>query len=874
FSHKPVVEMIVDLGAFADRFTTEINGFNERLLSLFPGLTYHYCSPGYEGGFEQRLNEGTLISHVTEHVALELQCIMGYEVYFGKTRVIDEPYKYCIVYEHINQKCAQDYGYYAAEIVVALARNEFVPITRILNQLYQISTESDLGPSTLAIFKEARRRKIPVRRIGEDSLLQLGYGKQMRLIEASLPGGTSCIAVELAKNKQLAKNLLQEHNLPVPAGSIADTEKTAVQIAAQIGYPVVVKPLDGNQGKNVTANITDETSLRKAYRISSSYSRWVIVEKFIRGRDYRVLVVGNKVSAVAERKPPYIIGDGFHSVSELIDEENKNPNRGNGHEKPLTRIRIDSIAKEFLAGQGYKMCDIPRIGAVVYLRSNGNLSTGGSSRDCTAEIHAANKLLAVQAAQVIGLEVAGIDIVMDDISNVLTAQNGAIIEINAAPGLRMHLCPRDGQGRNVAADIIDHMYPQGTDYSIPIVSITGTNGKTTVTRMVSHVLSLTGQKVGMTCSSGTYIGQECILQGDNTGPDSARSILYNKDVEIAVLETARGGIIRRGLGYDLADVGVVVNISEDHLGIDGVYSLKDLAFVKSLVIEAVKTTGYAVLNADDHMTEFLAAQRSGQLILFSQKINNPLLISHINAGGMAVVAHQGLVFFYKDGLKTVLMGVNDIPVTYAGNAICNIENSLAAAASLFAVEIPYETIRLGLMTFKPDPAANAGRLNLFDLEHFRIILDYGHNIGGYKAVIQFASTLNPARLIGIIGMPGDRSNEAIFEVGKFSGQSFAKIYIKEDQDLRGREPGEVAGILFHGALAGGGDGAAITVLSSEIDALQAAIDNAFPGDIIIMFYEDFDTSFGFINKLFAAQVHEMPLLSDNQPPQPALEYNH
>jgi cyanophycin synthetase len=854
--------MIVDLGDLAETFTIDIKGFNERILDLFPGLNSHYCSPGIEGGFVQRLKDGTLISHVTEHLALELQCIMGYDVYFGKTRVIEEPSKYCIVYEHTNQSCAKDFGYYAAEIVLALARNETVPINDILDHLYRVSKESDLGPSTLAIFNEAKRRNIPIRRLGEDSLLQLGYGKHMRLIAASLPGATSCIAVDLAKNKQLAKDMLTEHNIPVPMGNVVDSERAAVFMAEQIGYPVVVKPLDGNQGKYVTGNICDETLLRKAYRIASSYSRWVIVERYIQGKDYRVLVVGDKVSAVAERKPPFITGDGTHSISELIDEENRNPNRGNGHEKPLTKIYLDSVAKEYLSRYGYKMHTIPKIGEVIYLRANGNLSTGGSSRDCTMEIHEANKSLAIKAAKVIGLEVAGIDIVMDDISNLLTPLNGAFIEVNAAPGLRMHLYPMEGPSRNVAADIIDHMYPKGINSSIPIISITGTNGKTTVTRMIAHVLSLTGKIVGMTCSSGTYIGGECISKGDNTGPQSAHSILYNKDLEAAVLETARGGIIRRGLGYDLADVGVIVNISEDHLGMDGLDTLKDLAFVKSLVVEAVKPTGYSVLNADDRMTDYIASKASGTLILFSQDRNNLLLESHINGGGIAVVVENDLVYLYQSKKRVALIGVHEIPITFEGKAICNIENSLAAVASLSALGIPKQTIRLGLISFKSDPIANSGRFNLFNIGDFHILLDYAHNFSGYQSVIQFLNTLNASRLVGIIGMPGDRMNKAIFEVGKIVGQVFSKIYIKEDKDLRGRNPGEVPGILYHGVLEGGANRDDIEIISSEVDALKAATDNASPGDIIVMFYENFDKSFEFIQKLINEPIQKTLIFND------------
>lgn len=846
YSHKPVVKMIVDLGDLAEKTTNEIEGFNDKLLSLFPGLYTHHCSVGYSGGFVERLTEGTLLSHVTEHLALELQCIIGYDVYFGKTRVIEEPYLYGIVYEYINTCCAKEFGYAAAEIISALASKQTAPVSDLLDRLYQIAYDTDLGPSTQAIFDEARRRNIPVRRLGNNSLLQLGYGCQARFIQASLPDATSTIAVDLAKNKQLAKELLREQRIPVPDGGVAETEDAAVVIAEQLHYPVVVKPFDANQGRGVTAAIGDEKQLRSAFHLARLYTERVIIEKYIKGRDYRILVVGDQVVAVAERKPPTIVGDGVHTIAELVDQENQNSNRGDGHAKPLTKIHLDEITTEYLARAEYRISDVPPCGEIIRLRENGNLSTGGSARDCTAEIHPRNKEIAVKAAKIIGLEVAGIDIVIDNISRLLTTKNGAIIEINAAPGLRMHLEPAQGTGKNVAAAILDHMYPTGTNPSIPIVSITGTNGKTTVTRLIRHVLMLAGKKAGMTCSTGTYIGDECISQGDNTGPVSAQSILYDTDVEFAVLETARGGIVRKGLGYDLADVGVIVNVSDDHLGMDGINTIEDLAFVKALVVEAVKPDGYAVLNADDGMTDTIIPKVSCNMILFSQNHNNLKVRSHINQGKPAVIVESGEICIYNRNRRTAVIGVDEIPITFDGKAVCNIENSLAATAGLFALGIGEHTIRLGLMSFKPDPVANAGRFNLFDLGDFRVLLDYGHNLSGYQCVSQFVKSMHAKRLVGVIGMPGDRRDSSILEVGKISGQVFSKIYIKEDKDLRGREPGETSAILREGVLSADVDPDNIEIIFSEIDALQNAIDHARDGDLIVMFYEDFESAYNLI----------------------------
>lgn len=873
YSHKPVIKMTVDLGEFTDLTTKELAGFNFRLLSCFPGLKNHCCSTGYEGGFVQRLTEGTLISHVIEHLALELQCIMGHDVSFGKTRVIKEPSLYCIIYEYINQHCASEFGYAAVEIVSAIVRNDIGQISDILERLNMLTLENDLGPSTKAILAEAKKRHIPYRQLGDDSLFQLGYGKYMRFIEASLPGTTSSIHVDLAKNKQLAKKLLYEHQIPVPEGGIVESEYEAVIMAERIGFPIAVKPLDGNHGRGVTVNICDEHTLRKAYRIARSHSKMVIVEQHVKGKDYRILVVGNQVAATAERKPPCVIGDGMHTIKELIDMENKNENRGVGHEKPLTKIYLDSVTEEFLFRSGLNIDDIPEANQVIFLRENGNLSTGGSARDCTMEIHSYNKELVIKAAKVIGLDVAGIDVITDDISQPMISQNAAIIEVNAAPGLRMHLSPTEGQGRNVAADILDYMYPEGTPVSIPVIAVTGTNGKTTVTRLIQHVLSLSGKKVGMTCSSGTYIGKECISRGDNTGPLSARSVLYNQEIETAVLETARGGIIRRGLGYDLADVGIIVNISEDHLGLDGMNTLQDIAFVKSLVIEAVKPNGYAVLNADDCMTEKIAAKVECNLILFSQNRSNQMIESHIDQGGIAVVSEKGAVCLYQNNKRKTLIRIGEIPITFAGKAICNIENSLAAAAGLVSLGLPHHIIKTGLMSFMPDPVSNAGRLNLFDMGNFQVLLDYGHNLSGYRSVLQFASQLDAERLVGVIGIPGDRIDKSIYEVGQISGQAFSKLYIKEDQDLRGRASGVVASILYHGAINGGARKENIEIILSEADAMEAAIKNAAAGDLIIMFYESFDAVFELLQDYMNQQVQPIsmfPAINTDIPVSPHL----
>ncbi|HEX3030612.1 MAG TPA: cyanophycin synthetase, partial [Clostridia bacterium] len=750
--------------------------------------------------------------------------------------------------QYVNEKTGMEAGRASVEIISSLAEGRKLDVDTIIANLKKISVESDLGPSTKAIYLEAKNRGIPVARLGNESLLQFGCGKNLRLIEASLTDSSSCISVDIAGNKHLTKDLLLSHGMPVPEGDIVYTEGAAADLAECIGYPVVVKPGSANQGKGVAVNLKNKEQVRIAYNEAIKYSKTVIVEKFIKGKDYRVLVVGDKVSAVAERRPPFLTGDGVHTIKELIDIENTNPLRGDDHESPLTKIKLDSLTINYLSEKGLYPENVPSANQVVDLRSNGNLSTGGTARDCTDEIHPYNAFIAVKAAKIIGLDIAGIDITVEDIGEPIGVENGAIVEVNAAPGLRMHLFPSEGEARNVAKDIVDMLYPDEKNYSIPIVSITGTNGKTTTTRLIRHTLALAGKITGMTSTSGVYIGDECVLKGDNTGPVSAKTVLLNKKVEVAVLETARGGIVRKGLGYDLADIGVIVNISEDHIGLDGLDTLEDLAFAKALVVEAIKPGGYSVLNADDRMAEYLMARAAGNIILFSKGADNPLVIRHMLSNGKAVYIENDSIVIFDGRKKKRLIKLTEIPITFDGLVECNIENSLAATSALYALGLQPNAIRSGLATFKPDEMTNPGRFNIFDLGDFRVMLDYSHNIAGYKAVVNFIQKMDVKRLVGVIGMPGDRLDSNIKDVGGICSQAFSKIYIKEDKDLRGRKQGEVADLLYESAVNGGVKKENIKIIHSELKALETAILDAQPGDLIIMFYEEFEAAKDLISR--------------------------
>jgi cyanophycin synthetase len=849
YSHRPVIRAAADLGELYDTPTRQISGFNERLLRLLPGLAKHVCSLGYEGGFAERMAEGTYLAHVAEHMVLELQSLLGYDVHYGKSRTFEKPEICFIIFEYKNEKAAVECLLAATDMINMLVAGKVPDIGRIMEHLKRTAAESDMGPSTEALYEEARRRGIPVMRLENSSILRLGTGKYTRHLEASLSDSCSCVAVDIAGNKHLTKLKLSEAGIPVPPGDVAYTCRSAAAIASAIGWPIAVKPFDANQGKGVFTNITSFAELENAFNAAVKYSHAVIVEKHIEGKDYRLLIAGGEMAAAAERKAPCVTGNGIHTIRELVEIENKNPLRGDGHEKPLTAISLDDISRQVLAKNGYSEDSIPGKGEKVLLRYNGNLSTGGTARDCTDEVHPHNAALAEKAAELMELDIAGIDITCPDISKPLDMDNGAVIEVNAAPGLRMHIYPAEGKPRNVAGAILDHLFPAGRPNSIPIVSVTGTNGKTTVTRMIAHTLRCGGINTGMATTGGIYIGDECIQKGDNTGALSAARVLSDTRVEAAVLETARGGIIKRGLGYDLADVGVIVNISDDHLGLDGIDTIEEMAMVKSLVAEAVRPEGTAVLNADDEMTTpFILKRVKCTPLLFSSGIDNLLIQKWLKEGRDAVYARDGAIYAFLSGREKHIARIRDIPITYGGKAACNIENSLAAVSALLALGMPAGKIRKGVMSFTPDLAANPGRLNIFDMGGFTVMLDYGHNKASYSAVMDMARQFSAPVYTGVIGMPGDRRDESIIEVGRLCGRFFTKLYIKEDNDLRGRDAGEAAGLLYGAAIEAGMDKDRISVIYQEELALKKAITDASPGEMIIMFYEELDPAVEVLEK--------------------------
>ncbi|EYE89784.1 cyanophycin synthetase [Fervidicella metallireducens AeB] len=847
YSHKLCVRFTVDVEDKADTPTKDIKGFNKKLVNALPGLKKHKCSLGFEGGFLERLEEGTYLPHVFEHMLIEMQNLLGFtEVRYGKARCVKGSI-YHVICQYELKEAALLCAEYALNCVNAFIEDKEFDLNDAIGNIERQIVNIRLGPSTKGIYDEAVKRGIPVIRLGNESMLQLGYGKKQKRIEATLTENTSCIAVDISCDKSLTREVLKSACLPVADGECVENIDEVLISCRKIGYPVVIKPMYGSKGSGVTVGVKDDKSAIEAYKIASKINRKVLIERYIEGRDYRVLVVGKKVIAVSLRIPPYVTGDGESNILELIEKENENPKRGYDHEKPLTKIPIDDITINYLKNKGLSLCHVPKKGERITLRFNANISTGGVAKDCTDIIHPDNIEIAIRAAEAVGLDVAGIDICTKDISKSMKTNSGAILEVNAAPGIRMHMYPSLGKGRDVPSYILDYLFPSKSEYSIPVISVTGTNGKTTTTRLIAHIMSLKGLCVGMTTTSGIYINDKCIIKGDTTGPDSAKTILMDKRVDIAVLETARGGIVRRGLGYDLADVGVITNISEDHLGIDGINTMEELADVKSLVVEAVKDYGYAVLNADDESVNLLSQRVKCNIIYFSKSEDNLILKKHIMDGGIGIFIRDNFICLADAERVEPIIDICQIPSTYNGKLQYNVENSMAAVAACIGLRVDVETIAKGLKTFYLDAAQNPGRFNVYNVDNFKVVVDYGHNIGGYTAVIESLKKMEFNRLVGVIGVPGDRTDSSIIEVGGICGKGFDYIYIKEDADKRGRKEGEVAALLEMGILSAHKEKENYKVILSETEALKTALENAKDGDCIAVFYEDYDGIIKIIN---------------------------
>ncbi|NCX95734.1 MAG: cyanophycin synthetase [Chitinophagia bacterium] len=830
--HKLIV-MLLDLEEMEHKPTNSIPGFLERLHKLMPSLYEHRCSEGAPGGFYSRVKEGTWMGHVIEHIALELQTLAGMDTGFGRTRETSTPGVYHVVFSYQEAKAGTYTAKVAVNIAQALADNVPYDLENDIQTLREIRENERLGPSTASIVDEAIKRKIPYIRLNRHSLVQLGYGVNQQRVQATVASTTGSIAVEIACDKEETKNLLDASEIPVPKGHIVYDEADLQEAIKKIGYPIVTKPVNGNHGKGATTNIRTWEDAVVGLRAAKQYGRSVICEKFITGRDYRVLVINYKFVAAALRTPASITGDGLHTIQELIDIVNADPRRGYGHEKVLTAIKVDDFTMDILNKKGYSLNTIIEAGEELWLKPTANLSTGGTATDVTDFVHPTNVFMAERIARIIGLNICGIDIMAENLSMPLSETGGAVLEVNAAPGFRMHLDPTEGLARNVAEPVIDMLYPPGTTARIPIIAVTGTNGKTTTTRLIAHIVKQMGYKVGFTTTDGVYIQNQLLMKGDCTGPVSAEFVLRDPTVNFAVFECARGGILRAGLGFHNCDCAVVTNIAEDHLGLGGIDKIDKLAKVKSVVPKTVFPKGYAILNADDELVYSMHEDLECKIALFSLNEHNAHIQKHCAGGGIAAVLENGYVTILKGTWKIRIDKVTNIPITFSGLAEFNIANVLGATLAAYLQDFKTEDIRQALQTFMPSPAQTPGRMNLFHFRNYTVMLDYAHNTYGLRAIGKYLKTVPATHKVGIIAGVGDRRDEDIVSLGMAAAEIFDEIIIRQDKHLRGRTEEAIIGLMTQGIYNVNAN-KKITIIKREAEAIDYALDNAQKGSFIVI----------------------------------------
>lgn len=828
-----LIQMRLNLEEMEQSPTNKIPGFRERLEKLFPSMYEHRCSEGVPGGFFMRVDEGTWMGHVIEHIALEIQTLAGMDCGFGRTRTTGEEGIYYVVFSYMEE----DAGVYAAKAAVriaqALADGTAYDLATDIQQLREIREDTRLGPSTGCIVEEALKRGIPYIRLNKQSLVQLGYGVHQKRIRATIASTTGNIAVDIACDKEETKNLLGAAEIPVPGGTVVRSETGLEQAVNKYGYPLVIKPIDGNHGKGNTTNITTWEQALTALEAAQKYGRSVIVEKFITGFDFRILVINYKFICAALRTPAAVTGDGEHNIQWLIEETNKDPRRGYGHEKVLTQITIDQFTQKMLDEVGYTLETVPPKGELVLLKPTANLSTGGTSNDVTDEVHPANVVMCERIAKIIGLDICGIDIMAKDLRTPVSENGGAILEVNAAPGFRMHIEPSEGLPRNVAEPVIDMLFPNRSEGRIPIIAITGTNGKTTTTRLTAHICKTAGKKVGYTTSDGVYIQNQMLMKGDCTGPLSAQFVLKDPTVDFAVLECARGGLLKSGLAFQNCNVSIVTNVTADHLGLGGIDTLEQMARVKAVIPETTFKTGFAILNAEDDLVYEMHKGLECNVAYFSMDENNPRIKAHCAAGGYAAVYENGYITIMKGTWKIRVSKVTDIPITYGGKALHNIMNTLPAVLATYLFkDISIEDIRSALSTFVPSASQTPGRLNLFEFKHFKFLVDFAHNPAGLELLCDFVTKMDGTPKVGIISGTGDRRDEDIKELGRISARCFDEIIIRQDKNLRGRTAEEIVNLLVEGLNETKAKDIPITIIYNEKEAIMHAYNTAKQGSLV------------------------------------------
>jgi cyanophycin synthetase len=851
FAHFPVIRLDVDLGPLEDWPSGKLGPrFTDPLLAALPGLRDHGCSYGKPGGFVRRLTEGegTWMGHILEHVALEFQNVAGETVTFGKTRSHGPRGHYYVIYQYEQEEVGVEAGRVGLLLLHSLLPPELRPDGSVppgfdfaaeRDEFIRFAQRRALGPSTVALVRAAEERRIPWIRLNEQSLIQFGHGRYQQRIQATVTGRTPHIAVELASDKEETNRILGNLGLPVPKQRLVQTVEDAVAAAEKIGYPVVVKPYNANHGRGITVHLTKREQVRAAFEVAREHSRSVIVESFIVGEDHRMLVINGELIAVAKREPGHVVGDGVHTIEQLVDQVNRDPRRGVGHEKVLTRLEFDHQAETLLAHKGYTRETIPATGERVFLRSTGNLSTGGTATDMTDLVHPDNIAMAVRAVKAIGLDVAGVDFLSTDITESYKEIGGAICEVNAAPGFRMHMAPSEGRARDVGGAVMDMLFPPGTPSRIPIAAVTGTNGKTTTARMLAHIQKLAGQHVGLTSTDGVYIDGQRTVPGDMTGPLATRMVLSDPSVDVAVLEIARGGLLRAGMGVRHCDVGAVLNVNADHLGLRGIGTVGQLAEVKRIVVEVARDT--AILNADDPLCLKMADYTQAKHLCYvTTNPSHELVSEHIQAGGRGVVLESGIkgqmITLYDHGAHIPLLWTHLIPATLEGRAIHNVQNAMFAAAMAFSMGLKLEDIRHGLRTFDTTFFQAPGRMNIYDEHPFKVILDYGHNPAAVEVMCQLVTRLDIAgRRICVLAAPGDRRDQDLAEIGRIAAGHFDRYICRRDDQLRGRQPDEVPRLLRDALVANGVTADRIVMIPDEQAAVDAALREADAGDLLLIF---------------------------------------
>lgn len=842
-----LIEMKLDLGIYEELPTNLLPSFLEKLKILIPTLYYHQCSLHIEGGFFQRIEEGTWLGHVIEHIALELQNLAGMDCGFGRTYSTITKGIYHVIFSYQIEEAGVLAAKAAVELVHTLAQDlAYTKLSATINELRTIYNEHKLGISTQAIIDEAKKRNIPIHYVKDSSLIVLGQGNRQKKIWGTITSNTSSIGVDIVANKELTKNLLEKCVIPVPKGLTVHSIEELENAIVALGFPLVIKPVNGNHGRGISTNINHKEKAIAAFHIAQKISYPVHVEKFLLGYDYRFLVINYRLIAVAKRTPALIKGDGVHSVHTLINKINDDPRRGDAHDNFLTNIKIDAITQMILDEKKLTLESILPKDEILYLKDTANLSTGGVAEDVTDFVHPSNIQLAERIARLVGLDICGIDMVSKNIRLPLTADNGGVIEVNASPGFRMHLSPNKGHARNVAKPVIDMLFPPSTSGRIPVVAVTGTNGKTTVVRLIAHLAKEHAHYVGFTTTDGIYLNGNLLYEGDCSGPLSAQVILNDPLVDFAVLECARGGILRAGLGVDETDISVIMNVTSDHLGLCDIHTLEELARVKAVVAYSTKKSGYAILNSEDELVYQLKEDLTCHVALFGLK-ENARIISHCQQGGLAAFVKNSLIVLRHGDREYQLAHVDQFPVTFNGSFNCMIQNLLAAFLAGFVSRFGVESMQNVLMKFYPTINNTPGRMNVYHFDNFQVMLDYAHNEGAFIELKQFVDTMRFSKKIGIVAATGDRRDEDIIKLGKLFADIFDEIIIRHNRDGRGRTDQEITDLLLKGIQMAPRQ-PYIKVISHEFEAVNDAFSHVIPNTFIYYSVDDVFDAIQFLNE--------------------------